>query len=146
MINQILSPFWTGEDIISVYTRADALQDGVLVEVPVNLSIEAGVKIPVALTSEAWYFIDPGNLDELPGQSITGRLWDLLHVFRVIASQARHTDRILFNVAFLMPGSNSREQSIQDPGEHEEVVSFKAICGPGDDMKPVVTIMLPWED
>ena len=83
--------------------RADALRDGVLVEVPLNLSIEAGIKIPVALTSEAWYYIDPGNLDELPGQSVTGRLWDLLHVFRVMASQARHSDRVLFNVAFLMP-------------------------------------------
>ena len=115
-------------------------------EVPLNLSIEAGIKIPVALTSEAWYHIDPGNLDDLPGQSVTGRLWDLLHVFRVTASQARHSDRVLFNVAFLMPGPNERDRLIQGPGEHEEVVSFKAICGPGDDMKPVVTIMLPWED
>lgn len=132
--------------ILSVYTRTDALRDGVLVEVPRNLSIEAGIKIPVALTSEAWYYIDPGSLDKLSGQSITGRLWDLLHVFRVMASQARHTDRIYFNVAFLMPCLRGRDKSIQIPGEHEEVVSFKAICGPGDDMKPVITIMLPWED
>ncbi len=146
MINQTLAPFWTEDDVISRYTRADALRDGVLIEVPFNLSIEAGIKIPVALTSEAGYYVDPGNLDELTGQSVTGRLWDLLQVFRIMAGQARHTDRVLFNVAFLMPSSNGREGVIQGPGEHEEVVSFKAICGPGDDMKPVVTIMLPWED
>jgi hypothetical protein len=145
MIRSAPSPFWTEEDIISVYTRADALRDGVLVEVPLNLSIEAGIKIPVALTSEVWYYIDPGNLDELPGQSIIGRLWDLLQVFRVMASQARHTDRVLFNVAFLMPMPDEKDQS-RILREHEEVATFKAICGPGDDMKPVVTIMLPWED
>ena len=145
MIRSAPSPFWTDEDIISVYTRADALRDGVLVEVPLNLSIEAGIKIPVALTSEAWCFIDPGNLDELSGQSIIGRLWDLLQVFRVMASQARHTDRVLFNVAFLMPISSEKDQS-KILREHEEVATLKAICGPGDDMKPVVTIMLPWED
>ena len=145
MINSTPSPFWTSEDLISVYSRADALRDGVLVEVPLNLSIEAGIKIPVALTSEAWYYIDPGNLDELPGQSIIGRLWALLQVFRVMASQARHTERVLFNVAFLMPISGEKDQS-KILREHEEVATFKAICGPGDDMKPVVTIMLPWED
>ncbi|HTY14723.1 MAG TPA: DUF6573 family protein, partial [Methanoregulaceae archaeon] len=132
--------------IISVYTRADALRDGVLVEIPLNLSIEAGIKISVALTSEAWHYIDPGDLGELSGQSINGRLWDLLNVFRVTASQARHTDRIYFNVAFLMPGVSQWDKTIQCPVEHEEVVTFKAICGPGDDMKPVITIMLPWED
>ena len=137
------SPFWTEEDLIYSYTRADAIRDGVLIEVPASLAKEAGIISPVALTSGAWRYIDPGNLTEMPGQSVKGRLWDLLQVFRVVARQARHTNRIRFTVAFLMCYKEINKNMIVD---YEESVAFQAICGPGDTLEPVITIMLPWED
>jgi len=72
-------------DVIHAYTRADAIRDGVLVELPAAICQEAGVIVPVAVTAEVWHLIDPGNLDQMPGQSVTGRLWDLLWAFTVAA-------------------------------------------------------------
>ncbi|MFH0980056.1 MAG: DUF6573 family protein [Planctomycetota bacterium] len=47
---------------------------------------------------------------------------------------AADADRLLFKVVFL-----------QAPGRHE-TVRLKAICGPGDQAEPVLTLMLPDED
>jgi len=137
----LASPF--GE-VIFAYTRADALHDGVLVEIPVDLCREAGFTVPVAVTAAVWDLIDPGNLDEMPGQSVAGRTWDLLWVCGCAAraTQGQHRSTILFRCAFLI--------SRTDPGgvvitEHQ-TATLRATCGPGDDGEPVITIMLPGED
>jgi hypothetical protein len=46
-------PLFSDEDLIHRYTRADALRDGVLVDVSA-VAREAGVRDPVASTRAAW--------------------------------------------------------------------------------------------
>jgi hypothetical protein len=63
-------------EVIHAYTRADALADGVLIDVS-QTAHEAGIRYPVALTRAAWercVRVPPGVAcqDEAP------RLWDLV--------------------------------------------------------------------
>ena len=119
--------------IISVYTRKQAIEDGVLVDVSVIAS-EAGIKYPVAVTRQVWdEYIVPGEITRPFGQSEDGRLWDLLWMFRTAARRTPGS-LLMFKCYFLM---NERRQ---------ELVEFKSICGPGDRAEPVITIMMPWED
>jgi hypothetical protein len=131
-------------EVIHQYSRADALRDGVLVELPADLCREAGVIVPVAVTGEVWHLIDPGNLDRIPGQSVTGRAWDLIWTFANAArsSGGRHRSTVAFSCLFLacreaMGGAEITER---------RTATLRAVCGPGDQGEPVITIMLPWED
>jgi hypothetical protein len=74
-------------------------------------------------------------------------MWDLLWMFVLAARQARSTDTVHFRVIFITlrstPGGSI------DSGTwrmSHETVPLKAVCGPGDDGEPVITIMLPGED
>lgn len=121
--------------VIYAYTRAQALADGVLVDAS-DLAREAGYVFPVALTETLFHSYIVPELDLVAeGQSIQGRLWDLLFVLRFAIAKARDNDTILFSVLFLM----SRDA---DPVP----IDLKAICGPGDDGEPVITAMLVDED
>jgi len=131
-------------DVIHAYTRADAIRDGVLVELPTNICREAGIVVPVAVTARVWSLVAPDNIDEMPCQSVEGRLWDLLWMFTCTAraSKGMHRSTIHFKCTFLV--------SRTAPGgvvltEHQ-TETLRATCGPGDDGEPVITIMLPGED
>jgi hypothetical protein len=143
--------FW-GEPIFS-YSRAQAIADGVLVDVTGAkddsgqlLCPQAGFKIPVAITRAAWAkTIEAGGtwkseddtevLELKGGQSLTARLWDLLSMLRVACGRAGDADRIHFSVPVDVNGD----------GRHE-TVKLWALCEPGDDAAPVLTIMLVGED
>jgi hypothetical protein len=143
--------FW-GDPIYS-YTRAQAIADGVLVDLTTAtddqgqlLCQQAGFKVPVAITRTAWAkTVEAGGawkpngdgeiLELKGGQSLTGRLWDLLWLLRVACGQANSSDRIHFQVRVDVTGD----------GRHE-TVKLWALCGPGDDASPVITIMLEGED
>ena len=121
--------------VIYAYTRAHALADGVLVDATC-LAREAGFVFSVALTETLYHsYIVPALDLVAEGQSIQGRLWDLLYVLRFAIAKARNADTILFTVHFLM-----------SPGSTPVPIDLKAVCGPGDDGEPVLTIMLPDED
>jgi hypothetical protein len=125
---------WDGAEIISVYTRAQALADGVLVDVT-TMAKEAGFKFPVAMTHTVWHdFIEPLPLLGL-GQSADGRLWDTLYMLHTAIKRAPvGEDVIHFKVIYIMETKQSR------------LVTLKAVCGPGDNAEPVITVMLPEED
>jgi hypothetical protein len=143
--------FW-GEPIYA-YTRAQAIADGVLVDLTNAtdgqgqlLCQQAGFKVPVAITAGGWAKVveaggtwkseGDGEVLELKGgQSVTGRLWDILSVLRAACGRAGDTDRVHFQVLVDVHGD----------GPHE-VVKLWALCGPGDDANPVITIMLLGED
>ncbi len=140
------SPFWTEEDIISRYTRADSLQDGELIEAPDNLTRQAGISIPVAMTRAVWAgYISPYYLDKMPDQDEIGRLWDLLWMLRLAAIKSRGSSVIIFQVAFELLREKARATGIVYIRDRE-IVELKAVCGPGDDCEPVITVMLPGED
>ena len=124
-------------DVISMYSRSDAISDGVLVPISPTLCNEAGIKFPVAVTDTIWNgYIDPSNISQLPGQSVDGRLWDLLWMFRcAVKAASGGGDRIRYQVLFQMNPSGAPEE-----------VDLIAVCGPGDAGEPVITIMLPGED
>jgi hypothetical protein len=118
-------------DVIYSYTRAQALEDGVLVDVS-SLAREAGFRYPVAVTTRVWHeWVVPP--EGTPGQDATGRLWDVLNVLRMEIRKAGQTDRVDFEVLF-------------DQGGEKVYGQFYALCGPGDSGEPVITIMLPEED
>ena len=124
---------FTKADLIFSYSRAQAIADGMLVDVS-QMASEAGIRFPVALTNSLWAeFIQVPDDDALSCQSIEGRLWDLLMVFRTVARQCG-SDLMYFKVSFLMKG-----RKMVTP-------QLKAVCGPGDRGEPVITIMKENED
>jgi hypothetical protein len=62
-------------DLIHCYTRADALRDGVLIDVSATAR-EAGIRWPVALTRAVWEWCVRVPLGVL-SQDESGRLWDV---------------------------------------------------------------------
>lgn len=132
--------------LIDVYTRKQALADGVLVQVPQELSKEAGIRYPVALTCavHAECLAVP---EGVVGQDETGRLWDILWMFRcavnrLFAKFPRKRQYLAFQDVFtfsLHVRNDNRERT-------PPLVRLKAVCGPGDDGEPVITIMFPNED
>jgi hypothetical protein len=67
---------FSNADLIHRYTRADALREGVLIDVS-PVAREAGIRHPVALTRAVWQrcvAVPPGVLC----QDEAGRLWDVL--------------------------------------------------------------------
>lgn len=126
------SDYWGEEIVIFRYSRADALADGVLIDAS-ELAREAGFRYPVALTSAAWHAsvaVSPSD----PVHDETGRLWDVLNVLRFSIPAARGISEIEFCV------------TVCDEHENTRKVDLRAVCGPGDNAEPVVTIMLPDED
>jgi len=142
MVEEGLTAFFG--PVIYAYSRADALRDGVLVELPEELCREAGILVPVAVTDAVWQVVDPGDLDQMPGQSVTGRTWDLLWMFAFAARspRAQHRSAILYKCDFL----TLRETVTGAEIPENKTVTLRASCGPGDQGEPVITIMLPWED
>ncbi len=135
-----LSDFFGDAEVIYRYTRADAIRDGVLVDVTATAN-EAGITVPVAVTAGVWQgYVAPSYIEDLPGQDSAGRLWDLLWMLTIAARRAQHTSVLFFAVLFLV----SPDAAGGSP-THEEI-TFKAVCGPGDQGEPVITIMLPEED
>ena len=88
-------------EVISSYTRAQAIEDGVLVDLSdpsftfrpgLPILKEAGIKFPVAMTTTAFARTvqDPDTDEPLPpGQNVSGRLWDVLTVFKLYAQRNR---------------------------------------------------------
>ena len=90
--------------IIFSYTRADAIGDGVLVDLgamaeTASVVREAGFRLPIAMTAAAYEsLIGTGELP--PGQSVSGRLWDVLMVLRsMIRRLPDGADRVDFSVS-----------------------------------------------
>jgi hypothetical protein len=84
--------FWS--EPIHVYARADALADGVLVDVTLTAR-EAGFRIPVALTADVWADVnDLSGRYVLAGQSPGGRLWDPLFVAAHAVGKVENRDKL----------------------------------------------------
>ena len=123
------------------HTWAVIIRNGCLNERLAELiQIEPGILWLVAVTDHLRGDVSPDNLAEMPGQSVPGRLRDLLSMFRNCpkSPQWRGADRIRFRVIFLMMTGKTRSR--------QETVPVTGACGPGDDGEPVITMMLPEDD
>ncbi|UPT75364.1 MAG: hypothetical protein M0D55_06660 [Elusimicrobiota bacterium] len=120
--------------VIHAYTRAQAIEDGVLVDLS-DLAREAGYRFPVAVTRGVLGVLNPTKELEAEGQDMAGRAWDMLAILRYGIRSASRTDEVRFAPLFL-----------REPGQKVEPVEMWAKCGPGDDAEPVITVMLKGED
>ena len=121
-------------NVIYSYSRAEAIADGVLVDVTEQAKA-TGFKLTTVVTENLYHhYIEPPAGLASEGQSVTGRLHDLLTLALFAAKRAVNSDRVYFKVSFLM-----------SPGRLE-TVQVIAHIGPGDQGEPVLTIMLPEDD
>lgn len=128
---------FSGADVIHSYFRAQAIEDGGLVDASA-MAKGAGFKFPVAITRAAWE--DAVAWDDGNGglQDEDGRLWDVLWMARDAAKRARHgQDRVDFSVLRVPSTPRSRAPKLTGLIMH---------IGPGDDAEPVITIMKSGED
>ena len=126
-------------DLIHSYSRAQAIEDGLLIGIDPEVGRKAGFRIPIALTYEAWgsCIPVPDCLKDDPEQSEDGRLQDLLRVLRFNIRHCTEIDqtRLNFWLALQIPGTDDHEK-----------LELTAVCGPGDNCEPVITVMLPDQD
>lgn len=119
-------------DVIFAYSRAQAIADGVLIDVS-GTAKECGFRYPVAVTAAVWgaYVSVP---EEVSYQDEMGRLWDILSMVRFGIKVSPNRSELLFPVM------------VQNDESGPKKVTLKAAVGPGDDGEPVFTVMLPNED
>ena len=120
---------FTDDDLIYSYTRAEALADGVLIDVSERAQ-RAGIKYPTACTAGVWSLIDclpDSDMDALTGIVRDVRAEEVLRAMLTAIRRggARGTGRVVFAALG---------------------ASLWAQCGPGDTAAPVITIMLEGED
>ena len=126
--------------VLSAYTRAQAIEDGFLVDVS-ETAREAGFTIPVAVTRSVW-----SRLIALPEgyrgfQDERGRLWDILWLARHYARRASDSDRVRMCVLVRDIRKDLRDSN-RPPRRHFPIVAISA----GDDGGPAITIMFPEDD
>ncbi|HOU12758.1 MAG TPA: hypothetical protein PKZ84_06550 [Anaerolineae bacterium] len=117
--------------VIYTYTRAQALEDGVLVDVS-ELAREAGFVWPVALTTAVWALVEDIPRRYRAWQTVEGRLYDVLWMAYCAIRGADHSGTELLYTLLLDHG-------------RRHYLTLKLVTGPGDHGEPVVTIMLPDE-
>jgi len=118
-------------EVISRYTREEALEDGVLVDLS-EIAKEAGFKYPLAVTAGVFEVL---NDTRVQGQDLNGRAWDMLNILRFAIRASRGGAVLKFAPLFLSPESRQPQP-----------VKMWSQCGPGDDAEPVITVMLEGED
>jgi len=100
-------------EIISSYTKAQAIEDGFIVDISAiakDLTENAGFKAPVAMTRHLWNTIEEGQ--NILGQDLMGRLWDVLWM-AVLAFKNWKEDRHLVPFEVLMRDKDSRMQTLK---------------------------------
>lgn len=123
-------------EVISRYTRAQAIADGTLVDVT-EIGREAGFRVSLALTSAVWGQCVAWNEKEAAVQDEAGRLWDVVWLASQAARGNRQSqaDRLTFELLVVPLG-----------GRRPMRKTLVLHIGGGDRGEPVMTIMLPGED
>jgi len=119
---------------VSVYTRAQGIEDGVLVDVTAQAAdgpggMLGGFYAPVALTAAVWALIEaiPASLEGIA--DTRGRLHDVLWMARLAANRGgSSTDYVV-----MLPAKGTRKRN----------QTLRMVAGPGDAGELVITIGLP---
>jgi hypothetical protein len=125
---------------VYTYTRAQAIADGVLVEVT-DTAREAGFQRSVAMTDGAWNDCVAWSADDNAAQVYqdeAGRLWDVLTMAMFAIRCQRAPVQVLNFELLRVPRDGHTTQAV--------LTTLKLMIGPGDDGLPVLTILLPFED
>lgn len=117
-----------GDSLISIYTREQAIADGVLVDLSKLYPSETRVfKYPVACTEVVWNKIKK-YADQHGNPAVWDLCWMSIKAKTTIISESEH----LFECNV--------------PIDAKRPTEFKIHCGAGDNYEPVITIMMPYED
>jgi hypothetical protein len=128
-------------EIVYSYTRAQAIADGVQVEVT-KTAQEAGIRFPVFLTRavfDAYVAVPP----DVSGQDEAGRLWDVLWMLRFAIQRTKRgsggqcgSHRLPFALY------------VRNDNRAAKLIKLVAVAGPLDidDPAPCITVMMPDED
>ena len=123
----------TYPDIISTYSRADAIEDGVLVNLT-EPARETGFRHPVAVTRTVWdRCVAMTPAAERAGNDERGRIHDLLTMLLFAIRRSDGDPEIAFDLLCV----TTSVQPLRVP--------LRAVVGLGDQGEPVITIMLPGE-
>lgn len=121
-------------DIVYSYTRKQAIEDGVLIDVT-ETAKEAGFVIPVAVTNGLYSeYLEPSQSLKERGQSVNGRLWDVLFMLYLKIHNCPKANTVIYKVAFEKENGCTAD------------VNLKAVIDGGDNGSPVLTIMKENED
>ncbi len=138
--NSEIKSFFDDCNVISVYTRENAIDDGVLVDVS-EMAKEAGFKIPVAMTSTLWNdcvaWSDEDSKKQKTHQDQDGRLWDVLYMAILAAKGAGSNRQVPVRVYRIKRDGQSQQATM---------MTFKSHIGSGDQGEAVITLMLMNED
>jgi hypothetical protein len=140
-------------EVIHSYTRKQAIEDGVLIDLAdaklgelSKLAAQLRYQYPIAMTATAFNkYVLPSERAKQMGQCGAGRLWDLLAMLKYRIQQSepgQHT--LLFN--FYCQFWEGDETLDLDQDVEPELCTLKCVVGPDDDGSPCLTIMLPDED
>ncbi len=147
-------------EVLSVYSRAQAIEDGVLVDCGQppfgQLNQRAGILVHVAMTVEAFdayvhpiggsqvpikttqqdshWELSPHTTQLPPGQDMAGRYWDIIWMLRLAAGGQDDTS------------CHFRVQVVPNHGGPPEAAELKCLAGPDDEGNLCLTIMLPLQD
>jgi hypothetical protein len=150
--------------VLSVYSRKQAVDDGVLVDCAQppfdELNRQAGIKVHLAMTAEAFHgCVYPLGVSEFPirteqmanrwqmkssrpysklpsGQGLKGRYWDVVWTLRA-ALYASRDDIACVGFQLLV---------VPNEGGNAKLVELKCVAGPDDEGDLCLTIMLPEQD
>lgn len=125
---------------IHVYTRAQAIEDGALVDVS-DQAKGYGFTVPVAVTQGAWdAFVSWGELDsrkQVP-QDQAGRLHDVLWMASMAARRQRTRAGALPVQFYAVPRDGRSKRT--------KLQTLNMTIGGGDAGEPVITLLLEGED
>jgi len=131
--------FWDDAEAVYTYTRQQAIQDGVLVDMDQgafkDLAREAGYQWPIAMTRAAYeHHVALTPAAKRACNDLIGRYWDILWMMRGPLRNSYGKPECLFQ--FLCVVKRVRPT----------LCTLKVVSGPADDGSPCLTIMLPEED
>ena len=131
-----MTDFWKDADVIYTYTRAQAIEDGTLVDGTIGDLAEVTrqhYKYPVAMTATVFALMEQAVNNKKHCNDWRGVWHDIL--FMSINYITRRFDDTSHLFEVIITGTGRKKKH-----------TLKVVCGPGDDAEPVITIMLPEED
>jgi hypothetical protein len=127
---------WAGFEVISTYTREEAIEDGVIVDLSTNYPNDTRMfKWPVYCTDTVWSLIDSAAMADNVEAGVY--VWDVCNMaaMTIVANGKNDGSEVFFKVC--LPLRCNRKET-----------NLKLVCGPlgPDNPRPCMTIMLPNED
>ena len=131
------APIFGGEtelNAIHTYSRAQAIEDGVLIDVTKQAK-DIGIRFPTALTAGVWAEAVAAPI----GSELANDIWEISRVNELLEMAMMELEtlstkcvRFVYHVAITLDDSKR--------------IEFRATVSLGDDGRHVLTVMLPHED